>query len=387
MDHSDTVQRVKENLKLTYYPAEFPGFTRESREKHDLAMEVIDQLKFILQLDHPKGVNFSFNPHKALIGYDALSQIYMYAITEIAHVIYGRKPLEYQFPNIKGEILKVIEPEKRAIFEHSHNPILLKIEKKVSEILTKYFDEYFCLKEFREQLEPFKKEYQHKSDTEKESHKQRLILEIKKREGILDDKFSIIVKRFDTREIKTVPIENPVFVPDDVWNNFNTIDKYHCWYSLLIEFAESQKQSTKVIKPFEDEPQYLKNLLTWGMKCEPCPVKNIKNEIINLLDETYQYAKTIRLLKAKIQVIDELLLNDLPVLDESINIENPIKQAYQKYETNYWDTVKNYRDENECTWPKAYEWIENERLMIGMGHRKYSNFESFDSRRKYLGFK
>lgn len=314
MNHSDTVQKVKENLKLTYYPAEFPGFTRESREKHDLAMEVIEQLKFILQLDHPKEVKFSFSPHHTFIGYDALTQLYMSSVDAICNVIYGREPLAYQFPMIKGEILKAILPDNRTNFEYSHNPILEKIEKKVSEITTKYFDEWIDVREFRDDLEQFKNEYQSKSDAELENHKQRLIAEITKRVDLLDGTFSDLVGRFDTFKIKSVPNDKPqVMCLDVCWNEFNTIDKYRFWFNELAEFAESQKQKIKVRKPFEDEPQYLKDLLNWGMKCEPNTNSSMRESIFELLDDTYQYGKTIRLLRAKIKTIDEILLNDKPV--------------------------------------------------------------------------
>jgi len=337
MDYSDTVQKVKENLKLTYYPAEFPGFTRESREKHDLAMEVIEQLEFILQLDHPKEIKFSFSRHHTFIGYDALTQLYMFSVAAICNVIYGREPLAYQFPKIKGEILKAILPDNRTNFDYFHNPILEKIEKKVSEITTKYFDEWIDVREFRDELAPFKDEYQHKTDTELENHKKRLIAEITKTERLLDGNFSDLVGHFDTFKIKSVPDEKPqVMCLDVYWNEFNTIDKYRSWFNGLVEFAESQKQKIKFRKPFEDEPQHLKDLLTWGMKCEPNTNSSMRESIFSVLDDTYQYGKTIRLLRAKIKAIDEILLNEKPVQDKSKTIEYIAEIASENLDNTFY---------------------------------------------------
>lgn len=79
-----------------------------------------------------------------------------------------------------------------------------------------------------------------------------------------------------------------------------------------------------------------------------------------------------------LETITNRILNGKTILDESIKIENPLKVAIQKYDDSYWDTVREYRDESQCTWPEAYEWIENERWIIGM-KPKYSSFESFKS--------
>ena len=132
-------KQLKDVERHAYFPGEPPGKTKESKLKHALYLKVTNKLSFILKLNHPQTeVSFLFEPHRKFKGHDALIQVYLYAVAEICNVIYGREPLEDQFPEIKLEILRVYPKETRHVWRHCDNVLIDDIEKEVIEINNKY---------------------------------------------------------------------------------------------------------------------------------------------------------------------------------------------------------------------------------------------------------